>query len=81
MTLSPVLSSNVFNIFYGSVFDAHSVVEADGSRGCEQGIYCYYAAYQATLLACGLGIAVTLWVIWHQKQVKERAGNKTIGRD
>jgi len=81
MTLSPVLSSNVFNIFYGSVFDAHSVVEADGSRGCEQGIYCYYAAYQATLLACGLGIAVTLWVIWHQKQVKERAGNKTVGRD
>lgn len=81
MTLSPVISSNVFNIFYGSVFDAHSIVEADGSRGCEDGLYCYYTAYQATLFACGLGIALTLWVIWHQKKIKALAGNKIVGRD
>ncbi|KXJ92303.1 major facilitator superfamily domain-containing protein [Microdochium bolleyi] len=81
MTLSPVLSSNVFNIFYGSVYDAHSIVEADGSRGCEDGIYCYYNAYQATILACGVGSALTLWVIWHQKKVKALADNKVIGRD
>ncbi|KAI0014286.1 MFS general substrate transporter [Xylariaceae sp. FL0662B] len=66
MTLSPVLSSNVFNLFYGAVFDAHSVVGPDGASACADGIECYRAAYAATLAACGLGLVLTLWVIWHQ---------------
>ncbi|KAI0025534.1 MFS general substrate transporter [Xylariomycetidae sp. FL0641] len=68
MTLSPVLSSNVFNLFYGAVFDAHSVMEADGGRTCTDGVECYWAAYVVTLCACGLGFAVTLWVIWDQSR-------------
>ncbi|KAI1497676.1 major facilitator superfamily domain-containing protein [Biscogniauxia marginata] len=71
MTLSPVISSNVFNLFYGSVFDAHSVVEADGTRTCTEGIECYWSAYVVTLCACGLGFIVTLWVIWHQSWAKQ----------
>ncbi|RYO75046.1 hypothetical protein DL766_000858 [Monosporascus sp. MC13-8B] len=66
MTLSPVASSNIFNLFYGAVFDAHSVIEADGSRSCAEGLECYRAAYFVTLCACFLGFGVTLWVIRHQ---------------
>ncbi|KAI2469941.1 MFS general substrate transporter [Annulohypoxylon bovei var. microspora] len=76
MTLSPVLSSNVFNLFYGAVFDAHSVVDRDGVSSCADGLQCYQAAYVVTLGACGLGLVVTLWVIWHQwkSRLAESAG-------
>ncbi|KAI5868615.1 MFS general substrate transporter [Durotheca rogersii] len=78
MTLSPVVSSNIFNLFYGSVYDAHSVVDADGVSSCTEGLDCYWAAYVVTLAACGLGLVVTLWVIWHQRQARliELAGKQ-----
>ncbi|KAI8630591.1 MFS general substrate transporter [Xylariaceae sp. FL1651] len=76
MTLSPVLSSNIFNLFYGIVLDAHSVIEADGQRRCEEGIDCYRSAYVVTLVACGLGLGVTLWVIWHQARTRLREVGK-----
>ncbi|KAI1386276.1 MFS general substrate transporter [Hypoxylon trugodes] len=82
MTLSPVISSNIFNLFYGTVFDGHSVVESDGTRSCDDGLECYRAAYFVTLGACGLGFVVTLWVIWHQRRARlaESAG-KSIARE
>ncbi|KAI0161643.1 MFS general substrate transporter [Hypoxylon sp. FL1284] len=70
MTLSPVISSNVFNLFYGAVFDAHSVIGPDGASSCADGLECYRAAYVVTLAACGLGVVVTLWVIWHQAKTR-----------
>lgn len=76
MTLSPVISGNIFNLFYGLVLDAHSVIEADGKRRCEQGIECYRSAYVVTLSACGLGLVVTLWVIWHQARVRKNETGK-----
>ncbi|KAI0967708.1 major facilitator superfamily domain-containing protein [Xylaria arbuscula] len=72
MTLAPVVSGNVFNLFYGFVLDAHSVWEADGKRRCEDGIECYRSAYVVTLSACGLGLGITLWVIWHQARTRLR---------
>ncbi|KAF2973350.1 hypothetical protein GQX73_g28 [Xylaria multiplex] len=72
MTLAPVISGNIFNLFYGFVLDAHSVFEADGKRRCEDGIECYRSAYVVTLSACGLGVGVTLWVIWHQARMRLR---------
>ncbi|KAI0848103.1 MFS general substrate transporter [Daldinia vernicosa] len=76
MTLSPVISSNIFNLFYGSVFDAHSIIGKDGASSCADGLECYWAAYLVTLAACGLGFVVTLWVIWHQHKTRlaESAG-------
>lgn len=76
MTLSPVISSNIFNLFYGSVFDAHSIIDKDGASSCVDGLECYWAAYLVTLAACGLGFVVTLWVIWHQHKTRlaESAG-------
>ncbi|KAI1142225.1 MFS general substrate transporter [Hypoxylon sp. FL0543] len=70
MTLSPVISSNIFNLFYGTVFDSHSVIDKNGVRSCTEGLNCYWAAYVVTLGACGLGLVVTLWVIWHQRKTR-----------
>lgn len=66
MTLAPVISGNIFNLFYGVVFDRHSIVGPGGERSCPDGLGCYQAAYLVTLGACGLGLVVTLWVIRHQ---------------
>ncbi|KAI0490128.1 MFS general substrate transporter [Xylaria cf. heliscus] len=76
MTIAPVISGNIFNLLYGFVLDAHSVVEADGKRRCEEGIECYRSAYDVTLSACGLGLGVTLWVIWHQARMQLRETGK-----
>jgi hypothetical protein len=67
MTLSPVVSGNIFNLFYGTVFDKHSVQEPGGELVCHDGIECYHSAYLVTLSACAVGLAVTLWVIRHQR--------------
>ncbi|OTB03312.1 hypothetical protein M426DRAFT_321881 [Hypoxylon sp. CI-4A] len=76
MTLSPVISSNIFNLFYGAVFDSHSIIDKNGVSSCDEGLQCYWAAYVVTLGACGLGFIVTLWVIWHQRRARlaESAG-------
>lgn len=66
MTLSPVISSNIFNLFYGATYDSNSVVGPDGERSCHLGLDCYKSAYWVTFGACFVGIAVTLWVIRHQ---------------
>ncbi|PSR81892.1 major facilitator superfamily domain-containing protein [Coniella lustricola] len=66
MTMSPVVSGNIFNLFYGVVFDKHSVVGPTGERSCVEGLECYRSAYLATVAACALGFGLTLWVIRHQ---------------
>lgn len=66
LTMSPVISSNIFNIFYGKVYDSHSIKQPDGERLCLQGLECYRSAYWATLFACVAGTAITLWAIRHQ---------------
>ncbi|ORY63108.1 major facilitator superfamily domain-containing protein [Pseudomassariella vexata] len=81
ITLSPVISSNPFNLFYGYIFDRHSVVEPDGTRTCTEGLACYRTAYLVTLCACGLGVVVTLWVIWHQRREKQKESIKTRAED
>jgi MFS family permease len=67
MTLAPVISSNIFNIFYGRTFDRHSIIRDNGERVCLEGIECYKAAYWVTLGACGLGLFAALWFIRHQR--------------
>ncbi|KAI1821883.1 MFS general substrate transporter [Xylaria intraflava] len=76
MTLAPVVTGNIFNLFYGFILDEHSVIESDGKRRCEEGINCYRPAYVVTLLSCLLGLGVTLWVIWHQAKMRLRETKK-----
>jgi len=73
MTLAPVISGNVFNLFYGLVYDYHSNIMPDGERQCDEGLPCYRSAYLVTLGACVLGLAVTLWSIRfsHVKKLRE----------
>lgn len=77
--MSPVLSSNVFNVFYGVVFDKHSVVGPNGERSCTEGINCYRSAYLVTVGACVIGFALTLWVIRHQSREKQREHKRKDG--
>jgi hypothetical protein len=67
MTVSPILSGNVFNLFYGAIFDKHSIIDDSGNRICHQGIECYHSAYLITLGSCALGLAAAFWVIRQDK--------------
>ncbi|KAL2267771.1 hypothetical protein VTJ83DRAFT_5048 [Remersonia thermophila] len=78
MTLAPAISGNVFNLLYGAVFDSHTVVGEDGKRHCPVGIACYRDAYLMTLVACGVGIAVTLFTIQYQYRQRLK-GNEGKG--
>ncbi|KAK7423789.1 hypothetical protein QQZ08_008944 [Neonectria magnoliae] len=81
MTLSPVISSNIFNIFYGKVYDQHSVIQPNGERSCLDGLECYRSAYDVTLLACAGGLVITLWVIRHQHSQHLRENTKAEEED
>src|SRR4051812_48534435 len=71
MTLSPVISGNVFNLFYGIVYDRHSVLNGDGERECTDGLACYRSAYLVTVVACLLGLAVSLWSIQYTHRLRQ----------
>ncbi|KAK4134144.1 hypothetical protein BT67DRAFT_309801 [Trichocladium antarcticum] len=81
MTFSPVISGNIFNLFYGVVFDSHSIVGDDGDRTCLDGLDCYKNAYFATLAACGVGIFFTLSTIRHQHRQRLREEGKGAAED
>ena len=72
MTISPILSGNIFNLFYGSIFDKHSDIDEGGNRVCHDGLECYQSAYWITLGSCALGLGVALWVIRQDKTNKSR---------
>ncbi|KAL1893213.1 hypothetical protein Cpir12675_004232 [Ceratocystis pirilliformis] len=76
MTLAPVASGNVFNMFYGMVYDAHSTREDDGLNVCADGLSCYRDAYKLTLMACVIGLVLTTLVIRHEHRIgsKESKG-------
>ncbi|KAF1850619.1 MFS general substrate transporter [Cucurbitaria berberidis CBS 394.84] len=74
MTIAPVISGNIYNLFYGVVYDSNSVVEPDGQRGCEQGLKCYRTAYYVTLVSSVLGIFACFWGIYgeHARKIREQ---------
>ncbi|PSS25811.1 hypothetical protein M430DRAFT_64323 [Amorphotheca resinae ATCC 22711] len=70
MTLSPVLSGNIFNLFYGAVYDRHSIVKGNGERECTEGLACYRSAYLVTVVACLLGLLVSLFSIQYTQRAR-----------
>ncbi|KAG9497802.1 hypothetical protein J7337_010673 [Fusarium musae] len=76
LTMAPVISSNIFNIFYGKIYDQHSVVGPDGERFCSVGLECYRSAYWVTLISCCAGTGITLWAIRHRHNKYLRAMDK-----
>lgn len=75
MTLAPVISGNILNLFYGAVYDSHSIVKDGRERVCTEGLQCYRSAYLVTIVACFLGLVVSLWSIryTHILRMEERA--------
>ncbi|KAH8725735.1 major facilitator superfamily domain-containing protein [Phaeosphaeriaceae sp. PMI808] len=74
MTLAPVVSGNIYNLFYGAAYDSNSVVEPDGQRSCEVGLACYRTAYFVTLVSSVLGIFACFWGIWAEGARARRVG-------
>jgi MFS family permease len=72
MTLSPVIFSQVFNIVYGRILDANTVVESDGTRECDGGKGCYEGAYWITMGGSVAVVGISLWTIGHQWRVRMR---------
>jgi MFS family permease len=72
MTLAPVVSGNIYNLFYGAVYDSNSIVEPDGQRGCELGLKCYRAAYYVTLVSSIMGIVACFWGMREEHARKRR---------
>ncbi|KAF2732715.1 MFS general substrate transporter [Polyplosphaeria fusca] len=72
MTLAPVVSGNIYNLFYGAVYDAHSEVQPGGERSCNDGLSCYRTAYYVTFVSSVLGILACLWGIRHEHVLKKR---------
>jgi hypothetical protein len=70
MTLSPVISGNIFNLFYGMVYDKHSIIKPGGERECTEGLACYRSAYLVTIVACLLGFVVSLFSIWNTRRLR-----------
>lgn len=80
MTLAPVLSGNIFNLLYGTIYDKRSVVGPDGERDCPDGLSCYRAAYYTTFFSGVAGIVVCLWAILREKR-QHNAAHKKIQHD
>lgn len=65
--LAPVLSGNIFNLYYGLVYDDHSHVINDGSMDCPDGKDCFNLAYRVTLISSIVGLGLALWTIRYQR--------------
>ncbi|KAI9880115.1 MAG: hypothetical protein M1830_005360 [Pleopsidium flavum] len=72
MTLAPVISGNIFNLLYGTIYDRHSTILPGGERDCPEGLKCYRSAYWVTFVASLAGMAISLWSIRHEHVVKAR---------
>ncbi|KIV97947.1 hypothetical protein PV10_01643 [Exophiala mesophila] len=82
MTLAPVISGNVFNLLYGSIYDAHSVVNDQGHMECSQGRRCYAGAYSVAMAASIVSVGFCLWAIRHEDLVyRRRQLDMGSGRD
>jgi MFS family permease len=78
MTLSPVITGNIFNLVYGRIYDSHSIINDKGETECFEGLQCYGAAYWVTFFAAIGGVLVCLWSIWHENQIHK--GNEKSKR-
>lgn len=76
MTMSPVISGNIFNTFYGRVLDSHSGPVDGHERLCEDGKSCYSAAYSMTLVASIIGAVWSLYCVWQESRAKRAAAKK-----
>ena len=75
LTLSPVVTGNIFNLCYGAIYDKHSFMK-DGERTCVDGLECYRGAYYISLSASLIGVLVSLWSIHHEHVTKRKLASQ-----
>ncbi|KAK2742758.1 hypothetical protein FQN55_007699 [Onygenales sp. PD_40] len=78
MCMAPVISGNIFNLMYGTVYDHHSMVSPKGERDCRDGLECYRSAYLVTFYSGIIGLGIILWSIWHERRVIGYLGGKGV---
>lgn len=66
ITIAPIIFGNIFNAFFGFVYDHHSVKNKDGVMECNQGLDCYRSAYLVTLVASVMAVGISFMSIWHK---------------
>ena len=71
MTLSPIIFGNIFNIFYGRVYDEHSRTTSSGHLECLIGRFCYKDAYWLTFAASVAAMFIILGSIWHRQKTQK----------
>ncbi|KAF8457618.1 hypothetical protein BDZ91DRAFT_744170 [Kalaharituber pfeilii] len=69
MTISAVISGQIFNLFYGRIYDSHSIIIPGKPRECSEGIECYRDSYYITLLSSMLGLGLSLWTIKRNRKL------------
>ncbi|KAL7276501.1 hypothetical protein RUND412_000492 [Rhizina undulata] len=72
MTLSSIISGQIFNLLYGRIYDAHSTIVPSGGLECHQGLACYRNSYMMTLGSSLLGLTVTLLTIRRNSRIDSR---------
>ncbi|KAL1305447.1 hypothetical protein AAFC00_002328 [Neodothiora populina] len=77
MTMSPVISGNIFNTVYGHILDSHSGPVDGHDRLCMDGKSCYSAAYSMTLVISIISVAWSMYCVWHEAREK-RAERKSF---
>lgn len=68
INMAPVVSSNIFNILYGAVYDHQSVVDPNGEHNCHKGNNCYRSTYWTTFCAAIGAVVLATWTIWYEKR-------------
>ena len=72
MTLSPIIFGNIFNIFYGQIYDQHSQTGKEGHLECPLGRFCYKDAYWLTFVVSISVMFLILWSIRHRQRSQEK---------
>jgi hypothetical protein len=73
MTIAPVIWGNIFNLLYGSIYDAHSEVTPGGDMICNEGLGCYKTAYFATMVASVVAIGGSLGAVYRDGRQRSKA--------
>lgn len=77
MTAAAGLYGNILNLFYGRVYDDHSILKGDNME-CTLGLKCYRNAYLISLLAVFVGVSATVVGI-RRKNMMMAVDSKSAG--
>lgn len=66
LSLAPIIPSYCLNLWYGMVYDSHSIVTERGARICTLGAQCYQEAFQLSFVCISAVACVVLWLVYRE---------------